>query len=490
VRLTTAPADDQKPAWSPDGRYIAFLRGQDIYVTPALPGGVERKVGEGEFGVSWSPDSQMLAYVSPRAPASKEVGGIFLLSVETGERIRQVTTAVLPVSDQSPAFSPDGKSIAFLRYRDRDRAICVVPVTGGTPRQLLLDNRSIYGLTWTADSRELVFAMNRGGGRGLWRLPVEGGAPERIPITGQNPGSPVISRQGTRLAYSDIYLDKNVYLAEGPGFGGGSAPGQFGALKLLLASTREDHSPQFSPDGEKIVFGSQRTGSEELWVCQRDGSQLVKLTNFDSYALGTPRWSPDGRWIAFDSRGEIYVISATGGTPRNGTNAPSFEGMPSWSRDGRWIYSDSDRSGKRDIWKIPAAGGPAVQVTHDGAFEGFESPDGKLFYFMKGRGIYGLWSVPVEGGAEQPVPELNKAGYWRSWGVLKDGIYFISKEPAPHQTVRFFSFATRRITPLLAVDKEPNWYEPALSISPDGRWLLYEQLDHVINDILLVEHFS
>jgi eukaryotic-like serine/threonine-protein kinase len=502
VQLTNTPEAESLPAWSPDGRYIVFLRGSGIYVIQALPGGTERKVGEGGRGVSWSPDSKLMAMVSvpesasPDQPAGPaDSGSIFLLSVETGQRIRRITTPVAPASDRLPVFSPDGQYIAYHHFPSgANSELYVVPVTGGPPRQLTFDNRSISGLTWTADSREIVYIANRGGGAGLWRLPVEGGAPERVPIAGQNPRDAVISRQGNRLAYTETYEDTNVYFSDGPGFAGQAAPGKFGELKLLLASTRNDFSQQFSPDGEKIVFISARTGSEEVWVCQRDGSQLVQLTHFDGSSIGSPRWSPDGRWIAFDAGStgnhpEVYVISAAGGAPRNFTNAASFDVMPSWSSDGRWVYFNSNRSGTREIWKLPIEGGEAVQVTHSGAFEAWEAPDGKQLYFTKGRGVYGIWSMPVAGGTEAPVPELSRAGYWRSWGVLKEGLYFISKEAAPRQTIRFFSFATRRITPLLEVEKEPLWWGNGLSLSPDGRHLLYAQMDHSVNDILLVENF-
>jgi serine/threonine protein kinase/Tol biopolymer transport system component len=501
VQLTHTPEAEALPAWSPDGRYIAFLRGSGIYVIQALPGGTERKVGEGGRGVSWSPDSKLLAMVSVPATASAaqpagpaDPGSIFLLSVETGQRLRRITTPVAPASDRLPVFSPDGQYIAYHHLPNgANSELYVVPVTGGPPRQLTFDNRSISGLTWTTDSREIVYTANRGGGAGLWRLPVEGGAPERIPIAGQNPRDAVISRQGNRLAYTETYEDTNVYFSDGPGFAGQATPGKFGELKLLLASTRIDVSQQFSPDGEKIVFVSARTGSEEVWVCQRDGSQLVQLTHFDGSTVGSPRWSPDGRWIAFDAGStgnhpEVYVISAADGAPRNFTNAASFDVMPSWSSDGRWLYFSSNRSGKRELWKQPVEDGSAVQVTRSGAFEGMEAPDGRI-YFTKGRGVYGIWSMPVAGGAEAPVPELSQAGYWRSWGVLKEGLYFISKEAAPRQTIRFFSFATRRITPLLEVEKEALWYAGGLSLAPDGRRLLYTQMDHFVNDILLVENF-
>jgi Tol biopolymer transport system component len=101
---------------------------------------------------------------------------------------------------------------------------------------------------------------------------------------------------------------------------------------------------------------------------------------------GTPRWSPDGRSLALDSRkegqSEIYVIAADGGKLRRVTNSPSFSNTrPSWSHDGRWIYFSSDRTGRNEIWNTPPAGeGQAVQVTRSGGATALESPDGRFIY--------------------------------------------------------------------------------------------------------------
>jgi len=97
--------------------------------------------------------------------------------------------------------------------------------------------------------------------------------------------------------------------------------------------------------------------------------------------------------------------------------------------------------------------------------------------------------MPKEGGEEKLARELSQAGYWRSWGVVKEGIYFIAKESAPRQTIRFFSFATRRVTPLVEVAGEALWWQPGLALSPDGRRLLFAQVEHAKDEIMLMENF-
>jgi hypothetical protein len=132
---------------------------------------------------------------------------------------------------------------------------------------------------------------------------------------------------------------------------------------------------------------------------------------------------------------------------------------------------------------------PATQITRSGASEAFAPPDGKLIYYRKTR-LRAIWSVSAEGGVEKPVPELQRFDrIFRSWGVVRQGIYFISQEERPQQTVRFFSFDTRQVSPILTLDKEPVWDYPDVALSSDGRRLLTARLDLEVNDLMMTTNF-
>jgi eukaryotic-like serine/threonine-protein kinase len=499
LRLTTDPAEDISPAWSPDGRYLAFLRRSatenGIFIVPAL-GGDERRLGTTEPSLSrqawsqcrlsWSPDGRFLAVVDHTSPEDRY--SIFLLSVEDGGKQR-LTSSPESSADYSPAFSPDGKTLAFIRSSGlTSEDIYLISTHGETLQRLTVDQRRILSLAWTADGREIVFSSNRGGGFSLWRVAASGGTPERVAVTGQNAFSPAISRQGNRLVYNVSFLDSNIWRIDNS-----NAADRQKSPTRLISSTLQDHSPQISPDGKKIVFVSDRTGNDEIWICESDGSHPVQLTFFESTVNGTPRWSPDGQQIVFDARpagnADIYVVSAEGGKPRPITLEPSHDVIASWSRDGRWLYFCSNRSGAYQIWKVPAAGGQAIQVTKHGGFEAFESPDGELLYYTKGRGPGGIWQIPVAGGEERQVRELVEAGYWRYWAVQDNGIYFVAPVASALPAIKFFSFATRGVTQLGVLEREPLQGPPGLTISPDGRWLLYAQVDQGGSNLMLVENF-
>jgi Tol biopolymer transport system component len=502
LRLTTHPGIDNSPAWSPDGKQIAFTRfyqGQSAIYTISALGGSERKLLQlglesaklGHYPmVVWSPDGRSLAFLDKSSP--QEIPGIFLLSVETLEKRRLTLPPAQYVGDWWPAFSPDGKTVAFVRQIDEWRSdIYFVSVDGGEPRRLTLDSTWLQGLDWTPDGGSIVFLSYRGDAHlGLGRIPASGGMPQPLAVgadvvwslTGISP--PSISREGHRLAFVQSFDDSNIWRIEVPG-----SAGRANSATRLVSSTQCESGPQFSPDGKRIVFESIRSGVQQVWVCDSDGTNPIQLT---SHGASTPRWSPDGRHIAFVSRPEghedISVMSAEGGSPRRLTTDPANDAVPSWSRDGQWIYFSSNRSGTRQVWKAPAKGGQAVQVTKHGGYAAFESPDGHVLYYAKLESA-GLWRMPVDGGEERLVLDQLQAGYWGAWAVTDKGIYFINPEAKPRATIEFFSFATRRITRVAVLVREPvNWFSN-LAISPDGRWILYTQLDQSGNDIMLVENF-
>jgi Tol biopolymer transport system component len=232
----------------------------------------------------------------------------------------------------------------------------------------------------------------------------------------------------------------------------------------------------------------------EIWMCDGEGRNVNQVTFFGGPPTGSPRWSPDGRWIAFDSRPngnpDIFVVAADGGVPRRLTTDAAQEVVPQWSRDGRFVYFASNRTGNYQVWRMPAEGGDAVQVTRHGGFFATESPDGKYVYYTKGLNAAGLWRAPAGGGEETPVLESLRAGYSAYWAVNDNGIYYLEREDAPDRRrfhLRFFDPVTRRDRPVREVDKRP--FNAGLALASDGKSFLYSQVDSSDTDIMLVENF-
>jgi Tol biopolymer transport system component/DNA-binding winged helix-turn-helix (wHTH) protein len=512
LQLTNGPDSDFNPVWSPDGRYIAFFRdlpaGFAILLIPAL-GGPERKIAETRLvGVpgpylAWSPDGNFL--VTSHKDSSKESTALFVVAIDTGE-MRRLTSPPSPVShssgDSNPAFSPDGRTLAFIRISDLRTELYLLPVSDalhpmGEAKRIPL-GQIRYDPAWTEDGHEIVFSSPQG----LWRMGISGSAtrsaePARLPF-GDNASCPAISRRGHRLVYSNgIFHNVGIWRMEvlgGPSARDGTRVGSFN--RSFIFSTQNDSAPQFSPDGKRIAFMSDRSGAFEIWVCNSDGSSPLQLTFFHGPVVTTPRWSPDGRRIAFDSDAEggefdIWVIGAEGGKPVRMSTHPANDGNPSWSRDGGWIYFDSRRTGEQQVWKIPATGGDAIQVTRDGGWAPLESPDGKFLYYTKDLSATTLWRVPLGGG--QAAKVLEGLSTYLNLAIADKGIYFVPQNAAPGSSIQFLDLQTNQIRRIASFEKPVGVgvgdYYGGLAISPDGRWILYTRADQGGAELRLVENF-
>jgi WD40-like Beta Propeller Repeat len=159
---------------------------------------------------------------------------------------------------------------------------------------------------------------------------------------------------------------------------------------------------------------------------------------------------------------------AQGGAPRRLLNDGSDSYVPRWSRDGASIYFASDRTGSTEIWKVRDSriGSVATQVTRHGGGEGFESPDGKYLYYSKLGISPGIWRMPLAGGAEEPIPELQTITH-RDWDMVNGGIYFVDARNQP--LLRVFRFDTGRVTAVAPLPEVPNPFWRGLAAASDGR---------------------
>ncbi|HET7695364.1 MAG TPA: winged helix-turn-helix domain-containing protein [Vicinamibacterales bacterium] len=397
-RLTTNAAEDRAPAWSPNGNRIAFVRrsGRNAVaiVLPSSGGAEQELTGITGLmsGLSWTADGKFLLFVGRDASGTRSA--VFIYSLESGER-RQLTrwTSYEPtlVLDAAPAISPDGKHLAFIvRSSVMIQQLDILrPV--GEPTQLT-HRGLVSSFAWAHDNSSIIYDI--GGGavgdtpEGLWRVPVAGGPP--LPVfPNVRALSPSVDRNG-RLVYQNRTSDTNIWRMPGPEQHHDAESGT-GAIKFI-ASNKLDTQPQISPDGRRVVFVSTRSGYHELWLSNTDSPASARqLTHFEGPIVGSPQWSANGDWVAFDSTRSgsetidtfnIWVVATDATAPRQITNDSWSNARPSWSHDGRWIYYSSQRSGDLQIWKIPTAGAEAVQVTKQGKVrEALESPDGKHLYF-------------------------------------------------------------------------------------------------------------
>jgi Tol biopolymer transport system component len=270
----------------------------------------------------------------------------------------------------------------------------------------------------------------------------------------------------------------------------------------VASSTYDELTPDYSPDGKRLAFTSNRSGDEEIWIANDDGSNPEQVTSMKGPLCANPRWSPNGRTILFNSRREgsadLYLLTTDTGEIQRITDDPAEEVEPRWSRDGRSIYFGSTKTGRVEVWKMSATGGSAVRITQHGGLAATESPDGRFLYYAKqGNSLTSIWQVPVGGGEEKLVVE--GLSHSLNFVVADRGLYFLAVGDArpgsptqvlqgPRQTrsIDFFEYATGKRTTVFDVGK-PSWV--GMALSPDQRHLLYSVLDSAGANLMLVDGF-
>ena len=355
----------------------------------------------------------------------------------------------------------------------------VVNVAGGQPLRLTIGN-SGGDAAWTQDGSEIVFASCMKGGPSLWRISASGGTPQRVAGPGESASQPALSRRGNQLAYTVANQRDTVWRLDLKDERHALAP-----PVRLLSGRGIVWRPSYSPDGKRIVFESDRMGYADIWICNSDGSDCSQLTDLHGIT-GTARWSPDGRYVSFESISQDYyqvgIVEVPEGTPRMLKALPvANNGAPNWSRDGESIYFYSDGSGRFELWN----GGPPIRATTNGGVYGIESKDGRFLYYSMYSGSE-IWRKTLAGGQEIRLP--IEADSWYDWDVSGSGIYFLNGKFAPNGRIEFFDFATGRSTPMFALDKPASFYG-GLTLSPDGRSILFGQSELNESYIMLMKNF-
>ena len=407
VNLTAdSPVDDWQAEFSPDGKRLAFRSERDdggIFVMDADGGSLERLTRSG-FNPTWSPDGTQVLYSTAQViadPTSRPVVGVLsTIDVATGER-----RTVYDDSDAvQPRFSPSGRRIAFWGFPSqggqRDIWTIAAPAAdqagGGLPAKPIAvtqDAATDWNPVWSPDGNYLYFASDRGGSMEIWRVRIDEatGLVERPPeqITRESGGLHghiVMADKGARMLYIDQRLTP---IVEKVGFD--AAGGRIvGELQPILYASLAPTGIDASPDGQSLAFYSAGS-QQDLYVSGSDGRNQRRLTNDPARDRG-PAWSPDGRRIAFfsDRSGsyEIWTIDPDGTALTLLTNTPGANrSTPIWSPDGSRLLYIQRRGPTWDTYIIDPARPPSRQVVEQlpaigSSDEYFTptswSPDGRL----------------------------------------------------------------------------------------------------------------
>jgi Tol biopolymer transport system component/DNA-binding winged helix-turn-helix (wHTH) protein len=486
LQVTSGATDDAAPTWSPDDRHFAFARitsprgACEIWIGDA-DGRQERRAGScgsrNALRMSWSPDGQALAIAVGEGTVPSPFH-VEVLNLATGTR-RVLTEAPAGyIGDASPAFSPDGRQIAFVRSLAGSIAdIFVVAADGNMPgpQRVTTDNADVLGVDWEPDGRHLVFSSDRAGGISLWRVAIAGGEPQLVAGGGAKLKHPSVARRAGTIAYEDWHYEIN--LAEVV-TGTGDAP----SARISPTSDQWNFYPQIAPDNTRIAFESTRSGAYELWLTDRGGANAQQLTHsgiFKSMA----RWSPDGRRLAFATRtataDEVVVLDVTSKDARIVAREPNGAVAPSWSHDGRALYFGSRRDGSWQIWRVDMDGGAARKITENGGYAALESLDGRSLYYTS-LSPRGLWKRAIDGTNERLVSAAVRADDWADLAVMDGAVLFLAEpdEGDPRLMRADDSGTKAQLTRL------PDFAWSGVGVSRDGARVLYARADHRESNIV------
>jgi Tol biopolymer transport system component len=403
INLTAASlADDSQPALSPDGQRIAFRserEGGGIFVMGRM-GDSPRRLTRTGFNPQWSPSGREIVFASESVEArpdsrTAEQGELWVVNVDNGG-VRQLKTG----DAVQPAWSPDGRRIAYWGLRNRNqRDLWTVGVDGAEPVAVTDDPAIDWSPTWSPDGQWLYFSSDRRGSMNLWRIRIDQdtgrpeGAPEPVVVPALWAAHASLSADGRRLVFSSYVRSGNLQrvafdpvrevfvgdvetLTSGSQFFTNPRPSPDGTLlafpsisstgqnlfvsdadgrqlRQLTFGRARDATPHWSPDGRRIAFHSSRDGGQyRIWVVNLDGSELQPLTEGSTYGWAMGAWAPDGtRLVATEPvTYENSVIDARSVTPRQAPQRlPDWESGPfdaeSWSPDGRWIAGYHSQGG-------------------------------------------------------------------------------------------------------------------------------------------------
>jgi eukaryotic-like serine/threonine-protein kinase len=503
-RLTRSQRDDIQPAWASDGHRLAFVRantpggklepsdingwffeGGDVW-TLDLGSGTETKLVNDAFGPAWSPDGKRLAFDARWAGPHR-----IWVADERGRNSRQVTAdSNEAVVHAGARWSPDGSHLVFRRIEKTQWDIAVVDPASSAIVRLTNDIVPDLDPVWAPDGRQVYFASARGGGLNLWGLPVDpSGVPtgpaEQFTTGAGDDLQPAPSPDGRRIAFAVKGINSDIWqLPVSPQTGRPT-----GNPKPIVVTTRVQSRGAWSPDGRTIAFNSDRRGEMNLWLRSMANGSERQLTQGPGGDY-QPSWSPDGRTIVFFSaragNADIWSVGVSDGTLNRLTNDRGTDTNPFYSPDGRLIAFMSDRDGRSEVWVMNADGTEQRRV-YEGAAGGHFlrwTRDGKIVFRSEAGVQTQVLAVPPGGGPATRLPEiasgahmsfspdgslvLDVRGHKALWVHPLDG------RPA----YKVFEFTD----PDVRIDY-PVW-------SPDGRWVLFDRASPRSGDVWMLDGAS
>lgn len=491
-QLSNSDATELFPCWSPDGGKLAFVRLEDgvssIVVVSAL-GGTEQTLyqfsGQITSRIDWSADGNHIVF-SFRDNTSS---GITELNVDSRTTRILVSDTSLKTRFLSPAYSSDNTWLAYVRRQQLGREdIYLFSRDTGETTPLTLDHAQIQGLAWCNDSKHIIASSTRNGLPTLWRFSIQQSPPTLVAGAGLNATYPSIARHANALVHSIEIAEIDIIEQAFDEFGGEET--------TLIHSSRHDFAPSLSHDGKRIAFISNRTGFEELWTANLDGTELQRITALRQPLIGLPYWSHDDKQILFNSYHEshrdLYVVPTVGGRVLDATGPEDTGVSGSFGRDPNETFFRNDQNESfmydraRRLRKSPPVDGMWFS-----RFDPFNLTN-TFFVRKTGAREFSIHQVDLEKNVTD-LPFTIKNGRARSLQVDQGSVYWLQRVNgnADEGTQHLWRYdrQLKSSTVVATLNGMIQRYY-GFTIGPQGDSVIYGKLSETQTDIVLIRDFE
>jgi serine/threonine protein kinase len=413
--MIAKPYEPHSLAWSPDGSRIAFASGNSSFIfSESIIGNIApcsirlvstrggnpvSVTAEKSLNVSpaWMPDGRHLLYVSD------EKGGrdVYLASLDSEGNPQGVSQRLTTgLNAHTITLSSAGDKLAYSDFTHTANIWSIRmpkegPLSVSEAQPVTKGNQAIEGIEVSPNGKWLVYDSNLGGNQDIYKVPAGGGEPERLTDDPSDDFLPAWSPDGEEIAfYSFRQGNRDLFLMAADG----------GKVRQLTEDPAQERYPDWSPDGNQLVFYSDKSGRHELYVLSRKNKdsnwQAPRQLTFEGG--GTPKWSPDGKFIAYISGPSLRVVPAEGGDPRTLVESkdPSILPIPrypGWSKDSRTVYYKAHGVERQaSFWSVPLSGGePRLLVKFDDPMKQSSraefATDGERFFFTVAEYESDIW---------------------------------------------------------------------------------------------------
>jgi hypothetical protein len=331
------------------------------------------------------------------------------------------------------------------------------------------------GLAWR-DAGHLLVANDSGDGTGVWTVGLDG--KRELNVSSEDSLAPGLAATPGRAVFARARQVIDIWHL--------ALRDPSATARKWIYSTRAQLTPNYSPDGSRIAFQSNRSGSPEIWIADADGANSVRLTSFNGPLTGGPAWCSDGRRLAFDSResgdSAIYVVDTLERVPRRVQSSQANLALPAWSADCRFLLASD---GREALFRLPADGGEAQRFTPQRSYQAAVAGK-RVIFNVAGPSGMALWSKPIEGGDEAPLPGMPRLTYADSWAANERAIYFTDTTQVP-VVVRRYDLASAAIRVAGTLPNPPTALGGlGLAVSADDQSLLYTHTEDTQSDLVIV----